>query len=80
MYRFNKADNDQARHFFEMAIRLDPTFARAYARLSFTHWQNVFQGWTKREPEVDLAFETAGQSIMVDDRDPTAHWAMGRCQ
>ncbi len=77
-YRFNKSDNEQARHFFEMAVRLDPTFARAYAGLSFTHFQNVFQGWTKREPEIDRAFDAAGQSLMVDDRDPAAHWAMGR--
>ena len=78
MYRFNKPDNEQARHFFEMAVRLDPTFARAYAGLSFTHFQNAFQGWAKREPEIDRAFEAAGQSLMVDDRDPAAHWAMGR--
>jgi TolB-like protein len=78
MYRFSKLDNDRARHFFETAVRLDPTFARAYAGLSFTHFQNAFQGWTKREPEVDRAFEAAGQSLMVDDRDPAAHWAMGR--
>ena len=48
MYRFNKPDNEQARHFFEMAVRLDPTFSRAYAGLSFTHFQNAFQGWAKR--------------------------------
>jgi DNA-binding SARP family transcriptional activator/Flp pilus assembly protein TadD len=78
MYRFNKPDNDRARHFFELAVRLDPTFARAYAGLSFTHFQSAFQGWTKREPEIDRAFEAAGQSLMVDDRDPAAHWAMGR--
>ena len=51
MYRFNKADNDLAKHFFETAVRLDPTFARAYAGLSFTHFQNAFQGWAKREAE-----------------------------
>ena len=78
MYRFNKADNERARHFFETAVRLDPTFARAYAGLSFTHFQNAFQGWAKREPEIDRAFEAAGQSLMADDRDPAAHWAMGR--
>jgi hypothetical protein len=44
MYRFNKADNDRARHFFQAAIGLDPTFARAHAGLSFTHWQSAFQG------------------------------------
>lgn len=78
MYRFNKADNEQARLFFEMAVRLDPTFARAYAGLSFTHWQNAFQGWAARELETDLAFDAAGKGLMADDRDPAAHWAMGR--
>src|SRR4029077_12758321 len=34
--------------------------------------------WAKRQSETDLAFEAAGQSLMVDDRDPAAHWAMGR--
>jgi tetratricopeptide (TPR) repeat protein len=78
MYRFNKADNAQARHFFEMAVRLDPTFSRAHAGLSFTHWQNAFQGWEKRQPEIDRAYAAAGCSLMADDRDPAAHWAMGR--
>jgi DNA-binding SARP family transcriptional activator len=78
MYRFSKSDNEQARHFFETAVRLDPTFARAYAGLSFTHFQNAFQGWAQRAPEIDRAFDAAGQSLMADDRDPAAHWAMGR--
>ncbi|MEA2720991.1 MAG: hypothetical protein QOJ39_2855, partial [Candidatus Eremiobacteraeota bacterium] len=64
VYRFNKSDNDRAQHFFRMAVRLDPTFARAHAGLSFTHFQNAFQGWAKREPEIDGAFEAAGQSVM----------------
>jgi tetratricopeptide (TPR) repeat protein len=78
MYRFEKTDNDRARQFFEMAVRLDPTFARAYAGLSFAHWQSAFQGWAPREQEIDLAFDFAGKSMMADDRDPSAHWAMGR--
>lgn len=78
MYRFKQVDNERARHFFEMAVRLDPTFARAHAGLSFTHWQNAFQHWGELEREIDRAFETAGQSLIVDDRDPAAHWAMGR--
>jgi TolB-like protein len=78
MYRFSQADNEWAQHFFETAVRLDPTFARAHAGLSFTHFQNAFQGWAERGPEIDRAFDAAGQSLMVDDRDPAAHWAMGR--
>jgi len=78
MYRFNRADNERARRFFETAVRLDPTFSRAYAGLSFTHFQNAFQGWARRETEVDRALDAAGRSLMADDRDPAAHWAMGR--
>jgi len=78
MYRFNRTDNEQARHFFEMAVRLDPTFSRAYAGLSFTHWQTAFQRWGEQEAAIDQAFESAGQSLIADDRDPAAHWAMGR--
>jgi len=78
MYRFNRPDNELARHFFELAARLDPTFARAHAGLSFTYWQSAFQGWEQREPAIDRAFDAAGQSLMADDRDPAAHWAMGR--
>ncbi|TIS98143.1 MAG: transcriptional regulator, partial [Mesorhizobium sp.] len=78
MYRFTQAENETARHFFATALQLDPTFARAYAGLSFTHWQNAFQRWGDRDRESALAFESAGQSLLVDDHNPAAHWAMGR--
>ena len=78
MYLFTKEDNARAQQFFEMAVRLDPTFSRAYAGLSFTHFQSAFQGWAPRVAETDLAYEAAGRSVMVDERDPAAHWAMGR--
>ncbi|KAG1203170.1 hypothetical protein G6F35_012096 [Rhizopus arrhizus] len=61
-----------------MAVRLDPTYSRAYAGLSFTHWQDAFQRWGEQQPAMDLAFKTAGQGLIADDRDPAAHWAMGR--
>jgi tetratricopeptide (TPR) repeat protein len=79
MYRFNAADNEQAQHFFLMAVGLDPTFARAYAGLSFTHFQNAFLFRSgERGHETDRAFETAGRGLIIDDRDPGVHWAMGR--
>jgi tetratricopeptide (TPR) repeat protein len=28
--------------------------------------------------QIDRAFEAAGQALTADDRDPAAHWAMGR--
>jgi DNA-binding SARP family transcriptional activator/TolB-like protein len=79
MYRFNADDNDQAQHFFQMAARLDPTFSRAHAGLSFTHFQNAFLlRIPDREREIEHAIAAASQALIADDRDPTAHWAMGR--
>lgn len=79
MYRFNRDDNEQAANFFQMAIHRDPTFARAHAGLSFVHFQNAFLGHTaERQRAIDAAFASAGESLVADDRDPAAHWAMGR--
>jgi DNA-binding SARP family transcriptional activator len=78
MYLFGRKDNERARQFFETAIRLDPTFSRAYAGLSFTHFQDAFQRWAERDMAMTRAFEAAGRSLLIDDRDPAAHWAMGR--
>jgi DNA-binding SARP family transcriptional activator/TolB-like protein len=78
MYRFSKTDNERARQFFAQAIELDPTYARAYAGLSFAHFQNAFLGWKKPGPEIERAYEAAGRSLIADDRDPAAHWSMGR--
>jgi tetratricopeptide (TPR) repeat protein len=79
MYKFNGSDNRQAGEFFRAALRLDPTFARAHGGLSFTHFQNAFLQLTAdRDRQIELAFETAGDSLAADDHDPAAHWAMGR--
>lgn len=79
MYRFTGADNDRAQGLFRRAAELDPTFARAHAGLSFTHFQNAFLLRPQdRRQETEAALETAGLSLAADERDPTAHWAMGR--
>src|SRR5215468_10720952 len=79
MYRFTGPDNERAQQYFERAIKLDPTFSRAYAGLSFTHWQNAFHFKpADRQSEADRAFDAAGRSLLADHRDPAAHWAMGR--
>ncbi|MDF2766951.1 MAG: transcriptional regulator, partial [Rhodospirillales bacterium] len=36
------------------------------------------QGWAERNPDIEQAYALAEQSLMADDRDPAAHWAMGR--
>jgi DNA-binding SARP family transcriptional activator/tetratricopeptide (TPR) repeat protein len=79
MYRFTIGNNREAQQFFTRAIALDATFARSYAGLSFTHYQNAFlQRTAEFEREIALAFETAGQGLEADSGDPAVHWAMGR--
>ena len=80
MVRFHREDNEQARHFFQTAVRLDPTFARPYAGLSFTHFQDAFLGWKEAGAAIERAYRAASEGLMADDRDPASHWALGRAQ
>lgn len=42
VYRFTKTDNELAKTWFQRAVEKDPNFARAYAGLSFAHFQDSF--------------------------------------
>jgi DNA-binding SARP family transcriptional activator/TolB-like protein len=78
MYRFNEDNNEQARRFFQTAIQLDPTFARPYAGLSFTHFQSAFLGWGDHAQHTEMAYRIAAQGALTDDQDPSTRWALGR--
>ncbi|HYH18843.1 MAG TPA: BTAD domain-containing putative transcriptional regulator [Azospirillum sp.] len=79
MFRFTRDDNETARAFFQQALRLDPLCARAHAGLSFTHFQDAFLHRTgDRHGEADRAYRFAEQSVALDERDPMAHWVLGR--
>lgn len=78
MYRFTKADNAQAQSLFARAVALDPTFSRAHACLSFTHWQDAFQAWADPVRSADRAYAAAMESLLADEKDPAAHCAFGR--
>jgi TolB-like protein/DNA-binding winged helix-turn-helix (wHTH) protein/Flp pilus assembly protein TadD len=79
MYRFTPEDFNQAEHFFRRSVELDPSAPRAYAGLSFIHWQRAFLELTRdRATEERLALELAQQSLAADPRDPLGHWALGR--
>ena len=77
--RFTASDNDEAQRLFRRAIAMDATFSRAYAALSFTHWQNAhtFRPAAK-QAETDRAFDAAGRALQADSRDPASHCAIGR--
>lgn len=78
MYRFNKVDNDAATGLFERAIAMEPGFARAYAGLSFTHFQNAFLSYAENAEATKLAQHYASQCLERDALDPFGHFTMGR--
>lgn len=80
MYRFNKSDNETATGYFERAVAMEPGFARAYAGLSFTHFQNAFLRYGDEPGTERLAQHYASQCVERDPLDPFGHFTMGRAQ
>jgi len=78
MYRFNKSDNDMASGLFQRAIAVEPGFARAYAGLSFTHFQNAFLRYVDDVESARLAQRYAANCLERDPLDPFGHFTMGR--
>ncbi len=67
----------EARRLLEQAIRIEPGFAIAYARLSmitFTEYVNRWNGGTQES--LTQALELAQKAVATDDKEPTAHVAL----
>jgi TolB-like protein len=79
MFRFNRRDNAAARAMFEIAAQRDPGFARAYAGLSFVHFQTAFMRHTDElATEIALARRFAERGLELDPIDPFVNFTMGR--
>ncbi|MEM8660325.1 MAG: transcriptional regulator, partial [Pseudomonadota bacterium] len=82
MYRFNKIDNAKAVDFFNRAVKLDPSFARAHAGLSFAQFQHVFNRYGNDTKDIEQAAlaarRNAERSIELDGLDPMGNFVMGR--
>lgn len=79
MYRFTRQDNAAAAALFERAVSQDPSFARAYAGLSFTHFQDAFVNYNDAPDKAALnARRFAERSLDLDPLDPFANFTMGR--
>lgn len=79
MFRFTPDDNSQAAHYFSQAINQDGRFARAYAGLSFTRFQDAF---LRYDQDINKAMadarRLAEQSVELDSLDPFTNYNMGR--
>jgi TolB-like protein len=70
----------EARKLFERALSLDPTYARAYAGLSLSHFKRW--SWRRATPEEEaadrLALQYAAKAEELDDLDPVVQLVLGR--
>jgi TolB-like protein len=79
LYRFNRTDNAAAMMLFKQAIARDPGFARAYAGLSFMHFQSAFLRHTDDlAREIEQARAHAERGLELDPMDPFVNFTMGR--
>jgi tetratricopeptide (TPR) repeat protein len=79
LYRFNRKDNVTASALFSQAVEQDPGFARAFAGLSFVHFQTAFLRHTDDPAhETALARQFAARALEIDSLDPFVNFAMGR--
>lgn len=73
------ASHDRARVFFERALELDPGFARAYAGLSLTHFNEwSCHAWERWEETHTRAQHFAERAVALDDADHVTQSILGR--
>ena len=65
-------------NYFEQAVARDPSYARAYAWLSDTHWLQIVLASRPTREEVPRAREYATAALALDGSLAEAHWAMGQ--
>ncbi|HEX5776148.1 MAG TPA: hypothetical protein VFX95_05650, partial [Caulobacteraceae bacterium] len=79
MFRFNREGSAAAAAMFRRAIELEPSFARAHAGLSFTHFENAFLRFADDASEATLlARRSAEKGMEHDPLDPFCNLVMGR--
>jgi TolB-like protein len=79
IYGFNRRENALAADLFGRAVDQDAAFARAYAGLSFVHFQTAFLRQTDDiAGAVRRARDYAQRGIDLDPLDPFVNFTMGR--
>ena len=69
----------EARRFFERALEIDPSYARAYAGLSLTHFNEwSCQAWVKWDEKERLAHDYAQRALTLDETDAMVQVVLGR--
>lgn len=71
--------DEEARGYFEQALKHSPNFARAYAGLSLAHFNDwSCQAWDRWELRERLAWENAERAAELDDSDHVPQYILAR--
>jgi TolB-like protein/tetratricopeptide (TPR) repeat protein len=69
----------EARRFFERALEIDPTYARAHAGLSLSHFNEwSCQAWAQWDEKERLAHDYARRALSLDETDAMVQVVLGR--
>ena len=77
---YKAAELYEVRRLLEQSIAIDPNYARAYARLSWTHvsaWINPLDGDYLNPAALDRAYQLARKAVQLDPNLPQAHALSG---
>src|SRR5262245_16317859 len=69
----------EARRYFERALEIDPSYARAYAGLSLSYFNEwSCQAWVKWDENERLSHEYAQRAVALDEADAMVQVVLGR--
>ena len=69
----------EARRFFDRALEIDPSYARAYSGLSLSHFNEwSCQAWAQWDEKERLAYEYARRALSLDENDAMVQVVLGR--
>ncbi len=78
-YMFGYAHTDQALHYFDRAIELDPEFGSAHAGIAYTCALKILLDASKdKEGDLKRGISAAETALSIDQTDPFSHFALGR--
>jgi adenylate cyclase len=71
----------ETRRLLEQSLAIDPDYARAYARLAWTHisaWNNSLDNDYLNPAALERAYHLAGRAVQLDPNLPQAHAQLGQ--
>jgi adenylate cyclase len=77
-HKFTREGNAAALDLFELARKIDPNYARAYAGLAWAYEMAYDYDWTDDyDKTLKLELEAASTAVRLDPNDYYAHWVLG---